>query len=272
MGISRSVEWKLNCSADKADALVRQAMNALGMECQGPPGTIRGEAKRSLLKNRWAAKVEADVTPAHDGSVVVCRVDMLGTKHYALLADIAEAMGDEVFDDRGVAAAIERLGRTSRLFGHKEIRHLRNLLQGSEHVVALGQGEYEGKQGLVVLTTVRLFFFEKSLGSETLEEFSLSSISSIAVNKKVTGEQLVIHASGNNAEIKHMMHGEADAVARSFRSLKAKPETQGVTQSTPQAVRDDPLQQIERLAGMRDRGLISPEEFEAKKTELMGRL
>lgn len=34
----------------------------------------------------------------------------------------------------------------------------------------------------------------------------------------------------------------------------------------------DPLAQIERLAVLRDKGIISTEEFEAKKTELMGRL
>jgi hypothetical protein len=217
--------------------------------------------------------VEAEVTPARDGCVVVCRVDMLGTRHYAVLGDLAEAIGDEVFDDRGAAAAIERLGKTSRLFGHREIRHLRNLLYGAENVVALGQGEYEAKEGLVVLTTMRLFFFEKSLGSETVEEFSLPSISSIMVNKKVTGEQLVIHSSGNNAEIRHMMHGEADAVARAFHNLKE--EAQDMTQGkahVSRATLDDPFQQIERLAGLRDKGVISPEEFEAKKTELLGRL
>jgi hypothetical protein len=32
------------------------------------------------------------------------------------------------------------------------------------------------------------------------------------------------------------------------------------------------LVQIERLAELRDKGAISAEEFEAKKTELMGRL
>jgi hypothetical protein len=50
MGINRSVEWKLNCSADQADARLRQAMNALGMEPQGPPGMVQGAAKRSLIR------------------------------------------------------------------------------------------------------------------------------------------------------------------------------------------------------------------------------
>jgi hypothetical protein len=35
---------------------------------------------------------------------------------------------------------------------------------------------------------------------------------------------------------------------------------------------DDPTASLERLAGLRDRGLITPEEYEAKKRELLERI
>ena len=34
----------------------------------------------------------------------------------------------------------------------------------------------------------------------------------------------------------------------------------------------DPLDQIRRLGELRDEGLITPEEFDAKKTEILGRM
>ena len=34
----------------------------------------------------------------------------------------------------------------------------------------------------------------------------------------------------------------------------------------------DPLAQLERLAGLRDRGIVTPEEFAATKAELLRRL
>jgi hypothetical protein len=108
------------------------------------------------------------------------------------------------------------------------------------------------------------------LGSETVEQFPISSIISMTVNKKRTGEQLVVHASGNQSEIKGMMHGQADALVRAFRNLKQGQPSQ-LEQLTP-AQADDPLARIERLAELRDKGVISEEEFNAKKTELMGRL
>jgi hypothetical protein len=111
------------------------------------------------------------------------RVEMNGNKHYALLDELAEAVGDNAFDDRGVTQAVERLGKLSRLFGRKEVRHLRHLIHGNENVIALAQGTYNKKQGVIALTDQRLFFFEKSIGSESLEEFGLTSISSLEVGK-----------------------------------------------------------------------------------------
>lgn len=270
MGIVRVVEWKMVCTPHEADALVRRAFTQLELGPEGPPGRIVGHAKRAMLKNRWAADVAVEIQSLGAGTMATCTVDMVGNKHFAVLGDLAEAVGDGVFDDRGVAPAVERLGKASRLFGRKEVRHLRNLLRASEEVLELGQGQYEGKQGLIVLTSERLFFFEKSLGSETVEEFPLKVITSMSVKKAMTGETLKIFASGNQSEIKSMMHGQADALVRRFHT-QSQLTAPNVPASVPQQV-DDPLAQLERLGQLRDKGLLSEEEFAAKKTELLGRL
>jgi hypothetical protein len=119
-------------------------------------------ARRSLRKNRWAAEINIDLEPLNGGTLAVTRVDMLGNKHYALLSEIVENAGDDLFEDQGVTDAVERLGKMGRLFGRKEVRHLHHLLRATERVIILGQGQYEKKQGLIVLANERLFFFEKS--------------------------------------------------------------------------------------------------------------
>jgi hypothetical protein len=158
------------------------------------------------------------------------------------------------------------------LFGRKEIRHLRNILRASETVLELGQGQYEDKQGLVVLTNERLFFFEKSLGSETVEEFPLSVINSLSINKKMTGETLKIFSSGNQSEIKSMMHGQGDAIVRAYNSAKSTSSSHATPAPSPSTPADDPFAQIERLGELREKGLLSEEEFEAKKAEILGRM
>lgn len=220
MGIVRTVEWKLTSSPDEADRRLREALAKLDMDPEGEPGQIKAKSGRSLLKNRWAAEIGIELEPLNGGTLAVTRVDMLGNKHYTLLSEIVENAGDDLFDDRGIADAVARLGKMGRVFGRKEVRHLHHLLRGTEGVIILGQGQYENKQGLIVLTNERLFFFEKSLlGQETVEEFSLKSITSLETGKKMTGERLVVHASGNRNEIKGMIHGQADEIVRQFREV-----------------------------------------------------
>jgi hypothetical protein len=269
VGIVRTVEWKLSLPPNEATERLGGVLEKLDIDPEGDGGSIRARSARSLRKNRWAAAFDAQVEPFEAGSLVTCRVDMVGTKHFALLDEIADALGADAFDDRGIPQAVERIGKAARIFGRKEIRHLHHLLHGSERVVSLGQGTYEKKQGILVLTNERLFFFEKSLGSETIEEFPLRSISSVEGGKRLTGERLVIHASGNRAEITNMFHGHADEITRQIRALEREKTSAASTPAQPDA---DPLAQIERLAELRDRGLISEDEFQEKKTELLGRL
>lgn len=148
MGIERTVEWPLNCGPEDADIRVRAGMQSLDMAPTGPPGQISGSTKRALMKNRWASEVTVQVRPVGSGSEVLCRIDQVGSKHFEIAAELAEAIGEDLFDDRGAGEAIERMHKAGRVFGRKELRHLRNLLRSTERVAALGQGQYDGKQGL----------------------------------------------------------------------------------------------------------------------------
>jgi hypothetical protein len=129
-----------------------------------------------------------------------------------------------------------------------------------ENIVAFGQGTYEGKQGIVALTDHRLFFYRGSF-RESVEEFGLGSIRSLEVGKDTTGERLVIHASGDRAEITQMRPGQADELTRAFRALELRP-------SDPADARD----LIRMLDELRDAGVLTAEEFDAKKAALLDRL
>lgn len=278
MGILRSTEWRSSRAPQETDAALRAAMAELSMEVAGPVGAIEAVSKRSLMKNRWAAKISAQLTPRGAGTCVRWKVDALGDKHFDILDDIAAKLPVGVLDDQGIAAAVADLG-LHRIFGRKEIRHLHNVLHVDEDVVALGTGQYGAKLGIVALTSDRLFFFEKSLLSlESLDEFPLASVASLTVQKSRTGETLTVHSSGNTVEIRNMGHGHADAVVRGLREARAAarpaapPAPATAAAPAPATAADDPVAQIERLAGLRDRGLISEAEYEQKKADLLGRL
>jgi hypothetical protein len=219
----RVVEWRSTRPVDLTDAFIRSAMGSASMEPAGGVGTIEATSKRSLLKNRSAAEVRAEIAPWAGGSSIRWRVDTLGTKHFEVLDEIADHVPDGVLDDRGIAAAVVRAGLL-HVLGRKEFRHLHNVLGVDETVIRIGRGRRRRKQGIVVLTTDRLFFVDKSLPTrESIDEFPLASVTSVYVQKSRLGETLVIHGAGIGDEISHMAHGQAGGIAGALRDLRSRP-------------------------------------------------
>lgn len=272
VGIVRTAEWLLKLPPDEAASKLREGLRTLGASVEDNDGTtFTAESKRNVMKNRWGASWAVGVKAASSGSIATVRVDMNGDKHYDLLDELAQQVEDAL-DDRELVGAIERLGKVGRTFGRKEIRSAQHMLHGDERVLQLGQGTYGGKQGLVILTGQRLFFFEKSWGAQTVEEFPIKSISSVSVDAKRRGEKLKIHASGNVAEIENMGHGQGDELARQVRKLvEGQSAAPAPTAPVAQAP-SDPIEQLKRLAELRDAGVLTDEEFNAKKAELLGQV
>jgi Bacterial PH domain/Short C-terminal domain len=153
------------------------------------------------------------------------------------------------------------------------VRHLHNVIRSTEEVVELGQGRIGDKQGIVVLTTERLFFFERSmLGSESTQEFELSVIQALNVSKKLGGERIEVACSGTKAEITNMQHGQADSIVRAFHRLRRQGAVAPTPPSPTEVAALDPIEQIAKLAQLRDQGILTPEEFEAKRTDLLSRM
>ena len=65
---------------------------------------------------------------------------MLGNKHFEILDEIAEAVGEDAFDDRGIQQAIRTTWQGEPSLRAQTVRHLRHLIRASESVAALGQG------------------------------------------------------------------------------------------------------------------------------------
>ena len=55
-----------------------------------------------------------------------------------------------------------------------------------------------------------------------------------------------------------------------YEEYEEAPYEQAPVQPTPSASGDDYLDELEKLAGLRDAGIISAEDFEAKKNQLLG--
>ncbi len=136
-------------------------------------------------------------------------------------------------------------------------------------VIGAVDGKYlgvNGKQnGVLVLTPTRvLFYWKKMLGGYKSEDYTLEKISSINSGKGMMTSNVKIHASGNSLEMDWIPKDDnADDFVKAV-----KAQMPAYKPSTSQPV-IDPADQIKKLAELRDAGILTEEEFSAKKKQLL---
>ena len=154
--------------------------------------------------------------------------------------------------------------------GGREIKRLTSYLWEGETVDQMTTGAYGNGTGLVVLTDRRLLFVQDGLMSKTSEDFPIDKVSSVQWTSGMLMGAIVIFASGNKAEIKNIVKDDGKEIVDKIRHRISSPIP--APAPTGSALADDPIEQLRKLGELRDAGVVTPEEFEAKKTELLSRL
>lgn len=175
---------------------------------------------------------------------------------------------------------IEELAKkklNNRLGVKKELRTLPSHLSEGEVVLNLSSGIYDGVNGLVVLTDRRVIFISAGMTKSRFEDFPYGRISSVQHSGGMLMGGIVIFASGNKAELKSMIKDRAKEIGDYIRDrIHAPPEVQAP--SAPQAApspgptADDPFEKLRKLGELRDAGVITDEDFEAKKQQLLAEM
>ncbi|KIA73433.1 hypothetical protein ANMWB30_23600 [Arthrobacter sp. MWB30] len=261
--ISRTVQWTLLTNANEVLTLLPPAVDQAQFTVSSvTPNEINVDVPRSLRSNQWAAKIHGLITSDADKTHIEWRVDGLGNKHYKHLIKISEGLPEGLLDDHGIQEAASRVAL--RIFGRKEIAHLANVLDRGETVNAIGVGRFENKAGIAAATDFRLLFLEKSIGSEDLTSFSLGTIQAVDLKKGLGGETLTINHSGTKASITTLGHGQGDSLIRAIRATQNTPKQE--QQSIPPV---DVISQLERLAELHAKGILTDAEFQAQKERLL---
>ncbi|MBX4171218.1 SHOCT domain-containing protein [Rhodococcus sp. DMU2021] len=88
------------------------------------------------------------------------------------------------------------------------------------------------------------------------------------------GEVISISISGRSADIKQVAHGRAETFIQAFRKVKADlaAPSAPVPAVTHASAVPDIADQIKKLAELRDLGVVTEAEFEAKKADLLARM
>jgi len=147
-------------------------------------------------------------------------------------------------------------------------------LESDEEILKGIVGAYETKilgkdsvrNGIFLATNKRIVFYAKKLTGYDMEIFPYSTISSIEMGKGLMGHKINFFASGNKASMKWIKEGDVQGFIEEVKNrIGKKEETKAPAEET---ITD----KIEKLAKLKGQGILSEEEFEQKKKELLAKL
>lgn len=155
----------------------------------------------------------------------------------------------------------------------REIEHLAEFLGTDETVVDFVAAASDADTVLLVVTDRRLFRFQHGWWSREVDEIPLAQITAVNCDKSLTwGWELVVHAAGRSEPLEALPYDE-DYVTEFVSALRTAVARATGPAHAPAAVRPaggDPVAQLERLAALRQAGMLSQEEFESAKAQVLG--
>jgi len=175
---------------------------------------------------------------------------------------------DGIRDDLG-----QQIAKESSLLGSKKsIKEASTQLRPSEKVLAATTTlRTQGKRsdnGVLIVSDERLLFVHARGFATASEEIPLSNISGIVDRKGMAfGHIIVTGAGGITTEFKNINKNRISELMEAIRShLSAGPKVQQPVGAP------DLVEQIRSLGELRDAGVLTEEEFSAKKADLLQRM
>lgn len=150
-------------------------------------------------------------------------------------------------------------------------------LEAEEKILHSVFGAYETKtmgkdtirNGAFFATNLRLVFYAKRTFGFDMEVYPYENISSFEIGKGLMGQKISFFASGNKVKMKWIQKGDVADFINYVKSKMGKSSPVKYTNSSD--VQDIPAQ-IAKLAQLMDSGILSQEEFQTKKAELLARM
>lgn len=130
----------------------------------------------------------------------------------------------------------------------------------------MGTGNRRQHNGVLIVTNERVVFYRKGLLGEVFETIPLKAITSIERKSFMGHRSMRFHTSHDALEFKTFEQDSEDAL------IAAVDAGRHAAASSQQASVPDSFEVLRKLAELRDAGVLSVDEFERKKAELLARV
>ncbi len=172
-----------------------------------------------------------------------------------------------------VMEQIKSLDSASQFLGKKEIKELPSILWHDEVIKEVAQGMYDNSMGLIVATDRRVIFVDKGFfGGLKVEDFAYDKISSIQYETGILTGSITIFTSSNKAKITQVEKDRVRNLAEAVRHRISgnQPAQVPQSQAAPAADGGDRIAALERLAKLKEQGILDDAEFKAEKAKILG--
>lgn len=172
-----------------------------------------------------------------------------------------------------IKAQIGNIDDAKGILVRKEIKELPHILWEDEKVEKIVQGYYNKGTGVLVATNKRLIFVDKGLiyGCR-VEDFPYDKITSIQYKTGLVLGEITIFASGNNALIQNIQKAYVKNFAEFVRARITGIKDHASFQSVNKNEEEDAFVKLEKLAQLKDKGIITEDEFNEQKKRLLNSL
>ena len=186
---------------------------------------------------------------------------------------MAGEMGTNPGKEQAINQALNRIDGIQKFLGRREIKELPSILWEDEVPERVITGTYNNGNGILVATDRRLMFVDKGVFSFKMEDFAYDKITSIESKTGMMFGGITIYASGNKEEIANVDKESTRSFADYLRAKISRPNAQSSVQQssveTPTAT-VSVADELEKLAGLLERGILTQEEFSEQKSKLLG--
>jgi hypothetical protein len=123
---------------------------------------------------------------------------------------------------------------------------------------------------VLVATSKRVIFASKILLSTKIEELYYDKISNVQYESGLLFAEIEISVSRSKYEFKDIDKKYGKELCDYIKSEISKPKAQQTVVNQTIVNQADPMDQLEKLAKLKDQGIITEEEFSQKKKQLLG--
>ncbi|MCY9809086.1 PH domain-containing protein [Aeromonas caviae] len=184
------------------------------------------------------------------------------------------------FDFKNASAA-ERKAECKRIaaevgddmfFTKKELNHLPEILLDGEQVISFTSGLMDGNTWLITLTDKRVIFLDKGILFGLKQAIiDLDKVNAVSGETGLLLGSISIQDGATTRTIKNVQKKTVVNFTNKIRDAIEARKNHGATQphSSKSSDSNDLISQLERLASLKDKGILSQDEFEQQKAKLL---